>query len=129
MKASGLTHYYISAGSNVSEARRNVERAIDMLQAMLDDAVSSSVYFTPSVCLGDDSIYCNAVIGGWSNLSPDELTARLKEIEIMFGRTHDKKTRSVELDLDVVIAGEDVLRPRDYDRQYFRIGFNQLIKP
>lgn len=106
---------------------QNVQRAIHLLCSLLNDAVSSSIYSTPSVSIGDSSVYCNAVIAGWSSLSPEELSGRLKEVESDFGRIHDKKSPCVELDLDVVIADSEILRPRDYDRQYFRIGYMQLI--
>ena len=121
-----FTHYYISVGSNIETAYLNVSAAIDLLDGVLSDAVRSSIYSTPSVSLGDTSTYCNAVVAGYSSLSPEELTTVMKGIESEFGRESDK-SRGVSLDLDVVVADAKVLRTRDFSRQYFRIGYQEIM--
>lgn len=122
------THYYISVGSNVDEARDCVAGAITRLREMLDDVTSSAIYSTPSVSIGDDSTYCNAVVSARSKLSEAELSHRFKELEAQFGRRRDGDRHRVELDLDIVVAGDRVVRPRDFGRRYFRIGYQELTE-
>lgn len=122
------THYYISVGSNVDEARDCVAGAITRLREMLDDVTSSAIYSTPSVSMGDDSTYCNAVVSARSELSEAELSHRFKELEAQFGRRRDGDRHRVELDLDIVVAGDRVVRPRDFGRRYFRIGYQELTE-
>ena len=42
------------------------------------------------------------------------------------GRVHDPFSK-VEIDLDIVIAGNEVVREKDYSRDYFTIGFKELL--
>ena len=100
----------------------------NLIHEMLDDVTSSAIYSTPSVSMGDDSTYCNAVVSARSELSEAELSHRFKELEAQFGRRRDGDRHRVELDLDIVVAGDRVVRPRDFGRRYFRIGYQELTE-
>ena len=52
---------YISIGSNLSNGAENIENAFGFLRDNYENVVCSTIYSTPSVSIGDDSIYFNAV--------------------------------------------------------------------
>ena len=71
--------------------------------------------------------YKNAVIEltTLSNLS--EFEAELKELEKDFGRDRGLKSDEVAADIDIVIWDGKILRPREVDRDYLSIGYNQIL--
>ena len=117
--------YVISIGSNCNDAFANVGKAIEYLCRILDEPRSSSVYTTPSI-KKDGSIYTNAVVEGFSDLDFGAVNLLLKKYESDNGRIHDAFSK-VEIDLDIVIAGNEVVREKDYSRDYFTIGFKELL--
>lgn len=117
--------YVISIGSNSNDAFANVGKAIEYLCRILDEPRSSSVYTTPSI-KKDGSIYTNAVVEGFSDLDFGAVDLLLKKYESDNGRIHDAFSK-VEIDLDIVIAGNEVVREKDYSRDYFTIGFKELL--
>lgn len=117
--------YVISIGSNSNDAFANVGKAIEYLCRILDEPRSSSVYTTPSI-KKDGSIYTNAVVEGFSDLDYGAVNLLLKKYESDNGRIHDAFSK-VEIDLDIVIAGNEVVREKDYSRDYFTIGFKELL--
>lgn len=117
--------YVISIGSNSNDAFANVGKAIEYLCRILDEPRSSSVYTSPSI-KKDGSIYTNAVVEGFSDLDYGAVNLLLKKYESDNGRIHDAFSK-VEIDLDIVIAGNEVVREKDYTRDYFTIGFKELL--
>lgn len=117
--------YVISIGSNSNDALANVGKAIEYLCRILDEPRSSSVYTTPSI-KKDGSIYTNAVVEGFSELDYGAVNSLLKKYESDNGRVHDPFSK-VEIDLDIVIVGDEVVREKDYSRNYFTIGFKELL--
>lgn len=88
----------------------------------------SDFYTTPAVN-GRDADYLNAVAFGYFDGEAAEFEATCKDTESRLGRTHSHQPGQphiVEIDLDVVVFGGEVLRPVDFSRDYFRRGFNQL---
>lgn len=61
-----------------------------------------------------------------SDAQPKEIEQQLKEIEQLAGRTPEEKALEVvRLDLDLLMADEEVLRPKDLQRDFVQ----QLLKP
>lgn len=116
--------YYISIGSNMPDGRRRVEEAIERLRREVTLLKVSAIYSTPSVSAGDNSIYFNAVALLQSSLSIEKLTEFFKRMEQEAGRT--PASQNVMLDIDIVVSGGTTMRPRDFARDYFTIGYNQI---
>lgn len=116
---------YISIGSNLSNGAEHIENAFGFLRDNYENVVCSTIYSTPSISIGDDSIYFNAVasceVDGVESTNID-----LKAYESRCGRIRGNK--DVVIDMDIVIADGQILRPRDYDREYFQIGYNKIIQ-
>lgn len=114
---------YIGIGSNMPDGDRRVADALAFISDHYAGFACSDVYNTPSVSLGDDSVYFNAV----ARCRVADLCCfeqEMKQYETTCGRVHADK--SVVIDLDVVVAGDEILRSRDFGRKYFQIGYRQL---
>lgn len=114
----------IGVGSNSPDKSHQMELALEFLRSSLGNFRCSSVYSTPALN-GVDADYLNAVASGSCDMTIDEVVSILKEYECRCGRK--KGDKSVLIDLDLVIADGTVLRPRDMDREYFRLGYRELI--
>lgn len=117
-------------GSNSGDRYDALTKAIDWLNAILEDTVSSPIYETPPYS-GSGALYLNAVVSGSCNLNGgvDELEKRCKAYEISEGRDEKaRKENRVPIDIDIVIADKKILRPSDYGRNFFRIGFSRINK-
>lgn len=125
MNNTAVNTYVIALGSNVADGRRFINKAISLLRRRLVGLSVSSVYSTPSVSCGDNSIYFNAVAMGRSHLSTRTLNSMVKRWELLLGRDRSAK-HTVTIDIDIVLCNDRILRPRDFRRRYFVIGYNQL---
>lgn len=116
----------LSLGSNCGDRHANVHAGIEWLSGMLFNFRVSHIYATPD-CLGSQKEYMNAVAIGTTVLSPIEMDKLCKEYEVSNGRDAEaRKSNLVPIDIDLVIYGHDILRPRDFARDFFQIGFKSL---
>lgn len=97
--------------------------------SLLDDMQSSDVYETPEVH-GYGASYFNAVASGKTGLELEEFNRRLKVYERDCGRTDEARIRKeVPIDIDIVIWDGEIIRPVDFSREFFRIGYEDIRKP
>ena len=69
--------------------------------------------------------YLNSVLRVESSLTLDEMIAKTKQIESQFGRKKEP-SGDVALDIDVVLMDSQILRNKDFNRDYFQIGYNEI---
>ena len=123
-----MNRYVISIGSNSADRDIQLAKAINWLSSIAKSIKASSVYCTESINHVDNE-YMNAVAVCESEHSHNDLNDMLKQYEINCGRSKESKLNGViPIDLDIVIALGNVVRPGDFDRQYFQIGWNQIKK-
>lgn len=121
-----INTYVLSIGSNAVDKEERLAFGFDELRSQLVVVASSEAYVTPALN-GRDADYLNAVAVVQADIDFDSLNVLLKQIETLGGRTPQSKMSGViPLDLDIVIALGNVVRPGDFDRQYFQIGWNQI---
>lgn len=73
------------------------------------------------------SNYINAVVSGFSSVDLAELEAMFKAYEIISGRTPEaRQWGKVPIDLDIVVVGNTVVRPRDWKQGFFQKGWVQI---
>jgi len=114
---------YIGLGANVGDARRTLAAAVHALAAMprVEVAGVSRLYVTTPVDVLDQPDFHNAVValdlpagrGGGDRASapgPVALLLALKSIERAFGRQVRYRHGPRELDLDLLLFGEEQLR-------------------
>jgi 2-amino-4-hydroxy-6-hydroxymethyldihydropteridine diphosphokinase len=102
---------YIGIGSNLGDAKENVERAIQSLDRLPQTALNahSSLFRTAPVDAdGDD--YVNAVARIQTKLSPQELLDALQALELQFGRERPYINAPRTLDLDILLYGSEVMQ-------------------
>ena len=117
----------ICIGSNTADREARVNRAITAF-ATLGSVLRQSSIYDNAADNGIDPPYLNTVILLATALSLADLCAKCGHIEAAAGRTPESKARgAVPLDADVVIFNDTVMRPRDYARPYFTIGYKQII--
>ena len=121
-----MATYVIGIGSNAKGKLENVRDAIAWIDTLFSNVKSSSIYTTPATN-GKDDDYANAVVKCDSNDELPIIQRRLKEYEQACGRTKESKINgNVPIDLDIVICNNEILRPRDYNAEYFLIGWRQI---
>lgn len=117
---------WLSLGSNIAGREEKILKAAHELRSLLDDMRVSDPYVT-SALNGRDPDYMNAVVSGLTSVDSDVLSAACKDIERRLGRSPLSKQRGeVEIDIDVVVWNDDILRPADFSRSYFMRGYRQL---
>ena len=98
---------FVSLGSNI-EPERNLRRAVRELGVRFTLVAVSRVYRTAPVGDPDQPDFWNLAAELASDLPPDEVQRRLREIETDLGRTRDARRpfgpRTVDLDL-VLVTG------------------------
>ena len=120
---------FISLGSNLGDKLENCRQAVATLSALDRTRVvaCSHFYKTEPVDYTDQDWFINAVVKVETELPPQVLLARLKEIQQNAGRTHDTVRfgpRIIDLDIlfydDRVIrtAGLEVPHPRMHKRRF-----------
>lgn len=116
----------VGIGSNVAEGRSMVSDAVDYLSGIFGGVECSGIYSTESVS-GDGTNYFNAVARIYSTFGDDEVEAMFKAYELRCGRDEEMRRRKiVPIDLDIVVSGGSVLRPKDMAREYFQKGYRML---
>lgn len=126
-----LRRVAIGLGSNLGNRRAALAFATERLASILSDLTSSHIVETEpeGEGLARQPLFLNAVIVGWSALPARELLDALLRIEEDFGRERPYPGAPRTLDLDLVLAGEDVIdapglqvpHPRFRDR-FFVLG-------
>jgi 2-amino-4-hydroxy-6-hydroxymethyldihydropteridine diphosphokinase len=101
-------------GSNVGDRLANLKKAVELLDS--SDGISvedaSSVYDTDPIG-PEQANFLNAVVRVESSLSAQDLLARLKEIEAEIGRRERGRWGPREIDLDVLLFGDEVIEDLD----------------
>jgi 2-amino-4-hydroxy-6-hydroxymethyldihydropteridine diphosphokinase len=116
----------IGLGSNLSDRRALLQRAIDLIAAHVERPRVSRFFETEPVGVDPQPLFLNAALAGETRLSPRELLDRLLDIETQLGRTrpHAGAPRTLDLDLllydDWVIdePGLQVPHPRFRERHF-----------
>ena len=108
----------LSIGSNTF-AKTNIDKAKRMLARLFPDIIFSAEAMSPAC--GEKAIlpFRNILAKFDSELTPTEIISKLKMTEVAVGRTpKDKYLKRVIIDIDLIVYGDEVLRPNDYEREY-----------
>ena len=108
---------YVGLGANIGDARATLTAAVHALSAMPDTSVAgvSRLYLTAPVEVTDQADFHNAVVGldvpaGLGpTTGPLALLIALKSIERAFGRQARARYGPRELDLDLLLYGNEQL--------------------
>ena len=101
----------VAFGSNLGDRHTAIREAAARVARLLHSFRLSPIIETQPVGEGleNDPPYLNAVGVGESTLSPQELLARLLAIEAEAGRTRSTAGAPRTLDLDLILAGDQIV--------------------
>lgn len=126
---------YIGLGSNVGDRLANLRRAVRWLRQQPGIVVrrASSVYDTDPVGTSGRN-FLNAVVEVSTTLGPHELLEACKRIERLVGRTPRGRWGPREVDLDVLLFGEETIEslalrvphPQMHARAFVRVPLAEL---
>ena len=118
--------FILSLGSNNGDRELHLQNALNNLEKVCESVYPSTHYASPAIG-GGKQHYLNSVAIVDFNGDTDELESILKHFEVIEGRTPEARELGlVPLDIDVVIAGDKILRPHDYSRYFFKRGYEEL---
>ena len=114
-------------GSNLDGATR-LSAARHALLSHFSDIRFSQEMVTEAIGIGFLSPFHNQVAHFTTRLYTEEVRAILKGIEQSQGRLpKDKANGIVKLDIDLLVYDDGVLKPKDLEREFVRIGLEELI--
>ena len=112
----------IAIGSNHRQSV-HVQWASQWLSKLLDNCLLSRCLWTPDI-KGTGRWYMNRLAVGNTSLSPAELEQRLKEAEVMLGRTKQQVT----IDLDLMLYDGVQYHLSDWPRPYIQQLLQDIVK-
>jgi 2-amino-4-hydroxy-6-hydroxymethyldihydropteridine diphosphokinase len=106
---------YIGLGTNLGSKQENIRQACNRLGELPDTKITavSSVIETGPLGPTEQPEFLNAVAETQTGLNPDELLAKLLEIETALGRDRKQKWGPRTIDLDLLLYGEKVVNSED----------------
>jgi 2-amino-4-hydroxy-6-hydroxymethyldihydropteridine diphosphokinase len=116
----------IALGSNIGDSAALLESAVERLNRIIKVTHLSTFIETEPVGGPEQPNYLNAVLVGESDLEPVALLREMQVIEIELGRTREVRWGPRTLDLDLIVAGDDLLNtpelelphPRAHERAF-----------
>ena len=129
-----MTTVYLALGSNVGESRVNITQAIQLLGASIQQIKQAPLYISKAVGYTDQPDFLNTAISGRTNLDPEALLEFIKITERQVGRTASFHWGPREIDIDIILYGDQVLEtdkltiphPRFRDRDFVLKPLNDL---
>lgn len=116
-----LYTYFLSIGSTILEKK---EMIIDALDAAFPQGLMSQFSTSHDATGKTDKVYINSVMQVTSEWTLEEMKERVSKIETQCGR--DRESNEVALDIDIVVQDDEVLRHKDFARDYFQEGYREL---
>ena len=103
----------VALGSNVGDRPAILRAAIEALQRIISELRASSFYDAPYVGTEEQPAVLNGAVIGRTSFAAHALLERLLAIEKEFGRTRPYGGAPRTLDLDLILAGNEVIDAGD----------------
>jgi 2-amino-4-hydroxy-6-hydroxymethyldihydropteridine diphosphokinase len=102
--------YFIGLGSNLGDRLATIDAAVAQLADLGLVTQRSSIWETPPMYVSEQPAFLNGIVVLRSDLSPAELMTGLLRIEESLGRVRAERYGPRTIDLDIVAAGDTVLK-------------------
>lgn len=120
--------YFLSLGSNLRDKRRNLKRALQLLEnPSVRILRASSLYQTQPVGNADQPWFVNQAVEIETDLTPWVLLALLQTIEKKMGRTRTIMNGPRLIDLDILLAENTILDTPDLTIPHPRMAARNFI--
>jgi 2-amino-4-hydroxy-6-hydroxymethyldihydropteridine diphosphokinase len=102
---------YIGLGSNLGHKVKNLQKAVDEIEAVngINIKKLSSLYSSKAWGNTEQADFVNQIIKIETEIPPMELLGILQDIEIKMGRQRKEKWGPRVIDLDIVLYGNEIL--------------------
>lgn len=128
------TRVFIGLGSNLGDRLGFLNRAIKSLLPEVSPLRSSHVYQTPPWGFTDQPQFLNQVVEAQTDLEPEELLKKLKQIERKLGRIETIRYGPRCIDLDILFYGNAIIQsesliiphPLLAERTFVLVPMNEL---
>ncbi len=100
---------YLGLGSNMGNRQGNLDKALSLLSQRLKVEQVSSIYDTEPVGNINQSRFLNLICQVYTRLTPAELLALAKGIELKLGRARGKSNAPRPIDIDILFYGDQVI--------------------
>lgn len=128
---------FLGAGSNLSNRRKNIKRALDYLKKAKGIKIekSSRIYETRPAGGPPQGKFLNAAIKIKTSLTPFSLLRTLKKIEKDLGRKKSVRLGPRTIDLDILLFGNKIIKrkgliiphPRMFKREFVLRPLRDII--
>ena len=125
----------LSLGSNIGPRKRRIRDAIQRIStSIMSNVKVSSLYETEPIGFTEQPKFINVVITGETELSATDLHEACKGLELAQGRVHRDQWREREIDIDVILYGDEVIEsdrltvphPRMRDRRFVLVPATEI---
>ena len=120
--------YFLSLGSNQGDREKNITRALFLLQ---DEGVEiqrvSSLYETEPVDITSQSWFYNSIAEVQASVEPGLLLTLVKSIEQKMGRDARVKKEPRIIDIDIIMAEDEVIRTEDLEIPHPRMHKRNFV--
>lgn len=118
---------YLALGSNVGDSKHHINKAIELLQRKVADIEKAPIYTTKATGYTDQSDFLNTVIGGETELSPQELLIFIKQVEKEVGRIKRFRWGPREIDVDIIFYNDEVINQPDLNVPHQRFAERDFV--
>ncbi len=119
---------YIALGSNVGDRAENLRLAKEQIEAPdLRVLRASSIYETAPRDVADQPWFLNQVLECETDLFPRQLLARLQKIERAMGRKRRMAKGPREIDLDILLYGDAVVKAPELEVPHPRLEERRFV--
>jgi len=107
-----MNKVFIGLGANVGNKIENISKVVQFFQSdeKFQDVKSSSLYLSKPYGYREQDNFLNSVISFSTNISSGDLLKITKELEKIIGRTKTAVWGPREIDIDILLYGELVLK-------------------
>src|SRR3989344_3892386 len=129
-----MAQVYVGLGSNKGDRLENMRAALKFLAPHMEVAKVSRVYESMPMYKEDQDLFLNAALHGRTQLTPQGLFTRVKEIEQAVGRTKSESNGPREIDIDILLYDDlvheseelTIPHPRMHERLFVIVPLEEI---
>jgi 2-amino-4-hydroxy-6-hydroxymethyldihydropteridine diphosphokinase len=108
-----VTKAYIGIGTNIGDRLAEIKKALELLACEMSITDISAIYETEPEGYLEQPDFLNCVAGMETNLNPEILLEKLKDIEAVMGRKSSFRNSPRIIDLDILLIGDAIISKHD----------------
>lgn len=119
----------LAFGANLGNREQTISNAVELLlkTGAVREISFSKLYETEPVGFKDQPFFINAALKGITDLSPEILLKTCRDIETQLGRTPRAKWHEREIDIDILLYGDEILLKNDVEIPHPRMHERRFV--